>query len=44
VKELATFGCVVGVFFSWKFKLILRILKWSANKRKKNILLSNKLP
>jgi len=34
VKKFATFGCVVGMFLPWKFKLILRILNWSANEKK----------
>jgi hypothetical protein len=35
IKKLATFGYVVGVFFTWKFKLFfLRILNWSANESK----------
>jgi len=35
VKKLVTFDHVVGVFFPWKFKLILRILNWSPKRKKK---------
>jgi len=42
VKKLATFGYVVGMFLLCKFKLILGILNWSANKNK-IISLSNQL-
>jgi hypothetical protein len=34
VKKLATFGFVVSVFLSRKFKLILTIFNWSTNESK----------
>jgi hypothetical protein len=37
VKKLAAFSYVVGVSLPWKFKLILRILNWSANERKNRV-------